>query len=275
MDQTQQHQSPVLAKPLTLTNVDGNLYQRDSSVEGQLSSSLIISDVEIVARAGITDKREDGYLQEEALVYLIRESKLEKKELLYYALSKILLTRCEDQVKYRLRSLDPDLKEDAYADVVQVLFDKILSPNGHGDFLQVRFWSALDRIAIDVFRQSYRRRSKDRNNLLPSSFSGTEETEKVEADWENAVPDTDSIIPSENLWSSVEGMVLIDDALEHLEEPIRTAFILNHYQDWQIESNDPCEITLSTYFKKTPRTIRNWLRKAVTILKVWRGEDHE
>ena len=271
--------SPTLpqrtVEPLTRKTTVGGNYEREHNVEEQITSSTAISDGDIIARAKITEKEAAGFLQEEALVYLIRFSFQQQNQVLYNALSEILIVRCQQQLDYRLRSLDTDLANEAYAEIMRILFGKILSIDGQGDFLQVRFWIALDRVAIDVFRQYSGRQAKDRANLAPTSFTEPNETDEAKEDWEDKVFSSEHLIPGENRWSSVERQALIQEALLSIEEPIRTAFVLHHYEGWKIESIDPEEITLSTYFCVTPKTIGNWLRKAELELKNWRGDHHE
>jgi DNA-directed RNA polymerase specialized sigma24 family protein len=262
-------------EPLTQKNIAGGNYEREHDVEEQIISTTALSDEEIIARAKITDKEAAGFLQEETLVYLIRFSFQQQRRVLYNALSETLIIRCQEQLDFRLRSLDADLADEAYAEIMRILFGKILSIGGQGDFLQVRFWFALDRIAIDVFRQYSRRQTKDRANLIPTSFTEPNETDEAEEDWEDKFLSSDHLIPGENRWSSVERQALIEEALLSIEEPIRTAFVLHYYEGWKIESIDPEEITLSTYFRVTPKTIGNWLRKADFELKNWRGDHHE
>lgn len=262
-------------EPLTQKNIAGGNYEREHDVEEQIISTTALSDEEIIAKAKITDKEAAGFLQEETLVYLIRFSFQQQRRSLYNALSETLIIRCQKQLDFRLRSLDSDLANEAYAEIMRILFGKILSIDGQGDFLQVRFWYALDRVAIDVFRQYSHRQAKDRANLIPISFTEPNETDEAEEDWEEKVFSSDHIIPGENRWSSVERQALIKEALLSIEEPIRTAFVLHHYKGWKIESIDPEEITLSTYFRVTPKTIGNWLRKAELELKNWRGDHHE
>ncbi len=58
--------------------------------------------------------------------------------------------------------------------------------------------------------------------------------------------------------------------LEVLPEPMRTAYILRHGNNWQIESIEDGVPTLSKHFGKTERTIRNWLAEADRRLQKWK-----
>ncbi len=268
-----QHNLPGLT-PLAGRNLSGEPYRRSAAVEAQIVSCLPLSDDEILRRAAITAKEADGYLQEEALVYLIRNSFLEARSDLYQALSEVLVQRCYDRVTYRLRSLGSELAQDALDEVFESLFAEICSTNGHSDFIQVRFWVVLDRTVIDVLRKYYRAQKNDRNHLLPTAFLGTDDTDRPMDDWER-VSSPDDQIPDDPRPSSVELAELKEEALQSLPEPIRTAFLLHYYGGWPIESMDPEDWSLSRRYGKDPRTIRNWLHRAEVELRVWRGEQHE
>lgn len=265
------HTTPISLELLTRTNANGEIYKRSPAIERQLLDAISLSEEHLLLRAGIRDSASAGYLQEEALVYLIRMSSQQQSRLVFDNLSEILLTRCQDQATSWMRGIVH--KEDAVNDVIQVLFEKILSPNNEGDYLQVRFWHNLKRISLDVRRKYEREQTKDRRYLQPSSFQSQEET--GENDWEN-VPDTNGDeIAAKNDFSSVEMEVLWRESLRILKEPIRTAVVLHYIKGWQVESIDPKEITVSKYFRKTPRTILNWLRQAEEELIKWRGDHHE
>ncbi|MCG3159181.1 MAG: hypothetical protein JMDDDDMK_00167 [Acidobacteria bacterium] len=265
--------TPVSVEPLTRRNTSGKVYKRSSAVEVQISAALSLSDEELVSRASIREETANGYLQEESLVYLIRTSYQRKNNFLCNKLSEILLTRCQEQVAFRVRAIEQ--KDDAFNDVVRVLFEKILAPDNSGDFLQVRFRFALKRISISIFHQYYRDQIEERENLRPSSFQSLDGQENEKDDWDQVHVAIDSDLPVEDSFSSVELESLKREALQILKEPIRTAFILHHIKGWQIESNNPKEITVSGYLETTPRTIRNWLQQAEKELRKWRGDHHE
>ena len=156
---TQKNPSPrnPAANSLSGRNTAQVLYQRDAGVEKQIQSAIILTDEQIIANARIRDKQAEEYLQEEAIVYLIKVSKQEENENLYNALSNVLLERIGHQVKFFLRSFDQGLKEDVYIEFLARLFQQILRADGKGDFLQVKFWLALNRLAITVFHRFHSR----------------------------------------------------------------------------------------------------------------------
>jgi len=44
-------------------------------------------------------------------------------------------------------------------------------------------------------------------------------------------------------------------------------------EGWPIEDRDPNVMTISKYFGKTSRTIRNWIAEAEKQLAAWRDEE--
>jgi DNA-directed RNA polymerase specialized sigma24 family protein len=252
------------------------LYQRDAAVERQIQSAIVLTDEKIIANALIREKQSEEYLQEEAIVYLIKVSKQEENEYLYNALSNVLLDRIGHQVKFFLRSFDQGLKEDAYFEFLARLFQQILRSDGKGDFLQVKFWLALNRLAITVFRQFQNREQRERKLLDPGEFSARAENDEGEEDTDEDFVEPEHLIPGENRWSSIEQWSLIVEALQNLDGDVRKAYFLHHFLGWQVEAIDPNESSVSDYFGKTPKTIRNWLHKADAALeKKWQGDHNE
>ena len=68
---------------------------------------------------------------------------------------------------------------------------------------------------------------------------------------------------------SEEDRYLYREGLRILPEHQRVAYVLRYYEGWQIESDDPDEPTISGYFKRTPRMIRNWFEQAEKTLHRW------
>lgn len=260
-------------EPLTRRGKSGDVYIRSSAVEAQISAALSLSDEEIIDQANIFEKTDSGYLQEESLVYFIRISYQMKNDFLFEKLSEILLNRCQKQIAFQIRAIEQ--KEDAFQDVVNDLFEKILASDNRGDFLQVRFGLVLKRISINIFRQYYQSQNQERENLQASSFQSRAEQDNDEDNWDQVYVRVDSDILIEDSFSPIELESLTREALQFIREPIRTALILHFIKGWQIESNDPNEITVSKYFKNEPRTIRNWFRQAKKEWSKWRGDHHE
>jgi len=252
-------------RPLTRSNQAGNLYRRSEQVEQQIQDLASLPDDDLVTHAYSQDKNSPEYIQEESLVYWIREYFHRGDSQRAGELAEILLGRCARWIQSKLRTLEPDLASQAEQDVVSQLFNDIFDiETNRGDFLQVRFWLTLERRIINVFKKYVR----DANR-----------TEPLAAPYEDSDPHDDDVAKGVDAReptltvSTIEQRELIRDALASIDEPFRTAFVLYHYHDWPTESKSAGVLTISSYFKKDPRTIRNWLRRAEQALSEWRNEE--
>ena len=180
-------------------------------------------------------------------------------------LAKCLLTRCAAWIDSKLGSMREDLKEDGNSSVVEELFSRILDlSSDRGDFLQVRFWVVLERLTVNVFRKQV--------NQFDAELSGDYDQTTMDALAQQGAVVVTATFAGGSVESEAIDNVLIEAALHQLEEPIRSAYLLRHYEDWPTEDKDPAVQTISRHFGKTPRTIRIWLSKAEEILEAWRGE---
>jgi DNA-directed RNA polymerase specialized sigma24 family protein len=259
--------------PLTRRRPDGTPLQRSPQVEAQIVGALALSPDELIQRAALRDSQTTEYLQEETLVYLIRAFHRFGDSRVVNAHTEALLRRCTQFTHQKLRALGKHEAEEAYGEVIRQLFERILDPNtDRGDFLQVRFWFVLKRLTISVFGRYKKRINEGKRRLVPlAKLAGDD----LESDDDVGERNQTGSIPMAALLEPeipIERKVLGKDGLNAIQEPYRTAFILHYYHGWQIESNDPCEPTLSKYFDKTPRTIHNWLTSAEKVLEKWRGE---
>ena len=267
MGSSPEQQSTEDLQPLTHRKETGQLLQREPEVEDQIRSVLVLPSNELLERARIADRQEAGYLQEETLVCLIRAHHSAGDKAMTNALSDILIRRCARFIYGKFRKLGMEDVDEGYDTVVAHVFGQILdTKRDRGDFLQVRFWLALDRIVISVFRSYISRSKADQEMLIPlSDEEDDENAQRSESISSSEIPDSAP---------SLDQAAIVADALCALDEPYRTAIILRYKEEWQIESNDPNELTLSKYFQKTPRTIRNWLREAEKALEKWRGQSY-
>lgn len=254
----------VALRPLTRQSRDGQLYVRDPKVNQQISSALEIASDDLIARIQVRDKSAVGYLQEEALVYLMREHWRSKSVRIITAVWEELLRRSQPLIRHQLRALHEDEALQAETDVQTDLLELVLDLNSdRGDFLQVRFWVVLQRMTISAFQRATKYLN---SQVLPEDNEGLD----AERDEHEKL-----LTLASQRAMSLEEWALVAQALEAIKEPYRTAFTLYYGEGWQIESNDPAKWTISRYFGKTSRTIRNWIRLAEQALEEWRGMSHE
>ncbi len=270
--QSQEAGAGAAIEPLTRRNTDGVVYRREDGVERQIAEALGLSPDHLRERAAALDKHAQGYLKEECLVYLIRHYHRAGERRLVNDLSEALLRRCAALIDRHLRSLDPDAARKGYDNVIERLFAQILDlASDRGDFLQVRFWLALEKLAVRAYNEQLTELKRTQGTVSLSSFAGYDRDED-DATVHVVRPRGDAAVATPAVDLGVIRNDLIRDALSRIEEPFRSAFLLRHYWEWPVEDQDPNVRTISRHFGKDPRTIRNWLKKAEEALERWRGE---
>ena len=263
--ETTNQDTACLPKPLTRRNAGGDVYQRLATVDRQIQEILRLGHEELRRALEVRDEASSAFLKEESLVYLIRHYHKAANKRCVNDLSRCLLTRCATWIDGKLGRLRADLREDGNSSVVEELFAMILDlTSDRGDFLQVRFWVVLERVAVDVFRKQVKR--------FGAESSGDYDQATIDALTQQGAVVVPTTSASRSVESEAIDKVLTEAALHQLEEPLRSAYLLRHYLSWPIEDQDLTVQTISQYFGKTPRTIRNWLSRADERLEAWRGE---
>jgi hypothetical protein len=253
--------------PLTRCGKDGHVLVRSIEVELQIAAALKLDPAVLRQRVRVTNRENPTFLKEETLVYLLREHHRAGDVALCHELAAVLLERCTPQASKYLWSLGQLEFESAHSDLISVVFEMILDlDSDRGDFLQVRFGLKLKQLAIDTFRR-YDRIAEECAAQVPwSSVAGYAESEEDDVLLVS--------LPHEMRAPSQEQLrhIQAKEALQQIPEPQRTAFILFHHTGWPIRSKDPSTPTISKYFRKTPKTIYNWLKAAEQTLERWRGD---
>jgi hypothetical protein len=240
-------------------------YQRLANVEQQIRSALELVADDLLARAAIDDRTDAQYLQEETLAYLIRRGHRAADDELVDRLSEVLVKRCQRVLKTQLHGLNQDQLEEAIAETIADLFGFLLEPVGsdRGDFLQVRFWVAVRPLRVAAFNRAIK--EADRDVLLVAldpTGAGAED-----GDEQHGLEVEDPMTPA------IDTQLLAHEALEGLAPHVRQAFMMK-LEGWPVEDRDPSVPTISQYFEKTSRTIRNWLAEAEAHFAAWRAEEN-
>ncbi len=268
---TTEQDTSCLPEPLTRKNADGEVYCRQAAVDRQIQTALGLDSGELRTRSEVTDKASPDFLKEEALVYLIRHYHRAADQGCVNFLSEALLRRCATWISHQLHSLDNEAAEEGYSDVVTRLFERILDlDSDRGDFLQVRFWMVLKKLAVDVFDRQLRQLTRGRDSIPLTTIAG-HDGEDDKAATRGARLRTPGALATRAAESEAIERTEIREALSQLDEPLRSAFLLRHFVGLPIEDQDPAVHTISRRFGKTPRTIRNWLARAGKCLAMWRG----
>ena len=242
-------------------------YPLSPEVTAQIEVALQMDPKLLVSNAEITDFKSPYYIKDETLVYLIRVFYLEEKEFLVTDLGKVLMKRIERVLVSGFPLVHKSKIEQVYMEIVGDFFAKILDFEGEsGSFYLVRFQLGVYRLAVGVFRKLEK---------IKGIISFSEMVREGESP--DAAEDRLSYLiegqTNTNLPTDLQ--VVIKIGLAQLPTKLRTVFILRHYWDWPIESLDPQIVTISKFYDKTPKTIRNWLKQADDILEKWRGAKDE
>lgn len=273
MESASNSQPDQTIKPLTHRTKDGELYHRPQDVEDQIRWTLTLPFDQNLNFARLKNSKEPKFLKEETLVYLILAYRRVQARDMVNQLSEILVER----IARRFRSLfpysDDPWRAEAGDELISSIFDKILSDqDGRADYFQIRFWACVKKLAITLSRKKsdvYDQKEKilPLSNLAGYEMEEPEKTNSIDSETQKDLP----VLSVQTI--PIEDVVIANDGLCCIEEPMRTAFMLTQY-GWQIESLDPTEPTISKYFSVTPKTIRNWLAKAEKDLESWRGGSH-
>lgn len=265
--------------PLTRRNREGAVYQRQDVVEEQIRFALTLKSTDMIKRARIRDYTGPDYLKEECLVYLIRDYKRRGERDVIEELSKILLARCSKYINDGLQALSTGkgdhscTVDHAFQDVVDGLFEQIMDlQSDRGDFLQVRFQVVLEKLRISAFNRYVEDLNRSKEAKPWTSVSGHERNPEEE-DKEHRT--SNAGLPQEEGLSTEQQALnreALGEVLDFIEEPQRTAFILRHGYDWPIETKDPRLPSISKFFRRTPRTISEWLKKAEETIEKLRKE---
>lgn len=253
---------PAAIEPLTRRG-----YKRLPATQRQIEAAAGLEAAALVERARQRDKDAADYLPAEALVYFIWRADRNEDRNTRDALFRELLERCTPFFRGRFRGFEKDVREDLQGEVMRKLVEDLLAPGDKGDFMQVRFWSYLERRTIDACRAAFRH--EDELESLDASDSGEDEPEgrtRLEA------------LRDERL--TPEQVAILSEGLATLPPRLRHVFLLRHYVGMKIGPDDPAavqsgEVTLARHFGCTGRAIRNWLKEADELLAGFREKEDD
>lgn len=253
-------------RPLTRRDGGGVIYQRPPEVERQIAEVLTLAAAALNARAKVRDYRADGYLKDETLVYLVREFHRDSRDALVNELAGILVERCRKAAHRRLRSLTEEQQEEAMAAILLQVFGEQITDleSDRGDFLQVRFAFALDRLAIRAFNEQIAEQKRMRNTVPLSMLAGHDPDDEGDESSRVAreeLPAEPSLTP--------ERLVLYREGLDQLPPKQREAFILRYYDGWPIDPPKDGGPSLTAHFRTSSRTIRYWFAQSERCLREW------
>lgn len=260
---------------LTRAAKNGAVYVRRENVTAEIESLRKMDEKELMLRISVRQEEEPNSLKSETLVHLFRSIRRtsDKTAVAFPHLEDPIADTLSQRIariigRYRQEFReDPNGQED-FQDfqmgVIGVFCKKACTDDDSADYAEVSFGQFIVGLAQNEIKKF--RRERVLNNL----HDGIENYMELESGRPIALYSRD-ILPSLYRGTSFEQRAdLIRRAMETLEEPIRTAWVLKNAEDWQIESREENVPTLARLFNKSGRTIRNWLFEADQKLAGWR-----
>ena len=243
---------PPFVEPL------GRGYKRLPEVERQIADALSLEPEALLRGARDRDESVAGCLAPEAVAYFIRRANRNGEAGIRNDLFRELLDRCIPHFRGKFRGFGQEDRKDLQGEVQKVIIEDLFAPDDRGDFMQVRFWSYLERKCIDACRAAFRQ---------------TEDTESLETGYSgDGVSEGLTKLHREvDRQLSPEKFAMISEGLGQLPPRLRHVFLLRHYVGMKIGSDAPSvdegkELTIAAEFGCTGRTIRNWLKQADRLL---------
>lgn len=234
---------------LTGTTNEVEVFYRRPDVLSELEELQGISLKELKQRVTVTKESDPNSLKSETLVFLLREM-FQKDGFndIYETLSKRIL-----RIIYNKNPDGEDLED--FNQRIQLAFlERVLDfETDRGDFAQVSFGQFV--LGLSQNEKSRFRTANKKQQI----------TDSVDESYENDEDEKPKLqLRSKTI--SPENMAEINEALTHLPQSQREAFILHHYYNYQVKSKDIDKPTLTEHFQKSDKTIRNWLKEAEQIL---------
>lgn len=150
----------------------------------------------------------------------------------------------------------PDLMDDVVDEVLNDLYEQLFSTSSTAQFWEVRFWICFNRRAITIMR-------KRRGELDQIAADESDDEDEEDAAIETA--------PTLVRLDDPVTRALLSDALAHLSQPYRTAFVLKHWAGYPEEVADGSD-SIASLMGVTGRSVRNYLKHAARELDTWRDE---
>ena len=252
---------PAFVEPLTRRN-----YKRLPKVEWQIADALTLEPGALLKRAQQREKTASDFLRAETLVYFIRHAIRSGDTKMRNALFRELLERCKPHFSGKFQGFSREDREDLQSKVMEKVTKDLFATDDCGDFMQVRFWTYLERKCIDA-----RRTVPHHNN----------NTESLDANYsDNGVSEGQTRLETEvDPRPSPEKLTMISEGLAKLSPRLRQVFLLRHYFGMKIGPDNPAEaaedeLTIAAHFRCSGRTIRNLLKEADKLLASFR-EKHD
>lgn len=250
--------------PLRKRRLNGSLYERDSSVEIQITWLISLSAAEL-GRASAAPKSSADYIRSEAILYFIRNAAFENQDALREQLHKVLFQRLLRQCP-RVEAADGKTVSALKLRVRQGMIDRftdLLMSDGRAyeerlDFYEVRFGSAVAKLRVDAERLAVREERKSKPLL-------DEATGEVRAMVEAAAGADDPFAVATKYTTDYRSR--LDAAINRLPTEQKEIIDMLFCEKLPIESKDPAVVSIVARTGLSEKTVRNRRDRALEALR--------
>jgi hypothetical protein len=260
----------AIITPLRKRRLTGELYQRDTRVEGLLGELAMLPHDALIARARITDRTDQRYVPGECIVYLIRASRQDNNEAWFERLYRILIERVLRSVpRAEDRSGNTEsLTRGAVRDKVVSRFVELLAADRARyvdklDYFEVRFDGALASLRRDAQEKAWR----DEKRSQPLELDG--ESGELAAEVEAAAGTFDPFAPTEKDDAAYRSR--LEAAIDALP-PEQSRIIHMLRQNFPIDSKEAGAMTIAKALGRSEKTVRTYRDKAFAALRAAMAE---
>lgn len=277
-----------MVEPLRNRRADGSPYRRRREVEEELQELEKLTLSEVLARAREGEQRREMLVSSEVLVHTLRRevrTATTRSPTLgpIDGLVQILIQRAERMVRRHLRGFDEIDREEICKQVTDRIIDEIADDSDVADYAEVNFNDWLRGNRLDACRKQTRRiervarlgdsvddLAEDEALIVPEgvdSAASPEPTPEIAYALSEACENAGLPPRIEDGRFSPEDRYRIAAMVKQANLPpkVLDAFLLYHYLDMQIESEDPEKHTLVKHFGKSEKTIRLWIKRAENV----------
>ncbi|HZO88145.1 MAG TPA: sigma-70 family RNA polymerase sigma factor [Chthonomonadaceae bacterium] len=228
---------------------------REPQVEAQIQFLLACPPQEFWRRARLQDRSAAEWVQDEALVSILRHRNRRGESEAAWQIAELLIERSARFIYQHIRcwrQLTAQQVEECIRDVQVQMLQDLFSEERRCEFWEVRFWLCLKRRLINLV-QKYR-----------AAAEAEMEPSPIEDDEGRATDFFDRVSAPDTL--SAQQRAEIAEALALLTDQERTVFVLYHYEDWPQQQ-------IAAHLNVTDRTVRNLLSRAQKRLEHWRTDN--
>lgn len=155
-----------MAEPLRQKN-DAGVYRRPTNIESEIDELLLLSGDDRTSRAKIVDRSDPGYVSSEAILYFLRQTRLDNSDRNFETLYRVLISRIKKTLPGRGREGGSlDAAAERAAGQVEGRFINLLVADRQSyqnglDFFEIHFNQALLGLRRTALKKMFREKSRE------------------------------------------------------------------------------------------------------------------